>query len=174
MNKIRFGKSLSVLLLLGSVWSSAQQKIPLGARLKLHWQGSSVRFSEDGRTHEISLKGLFDAVELKSVKLQSATESKGFMYLLLDVVGPSKLPRDNHECGAGNESNLVWLKLDQEWKLLDSKNFRYDSCWASVSMIDPPRWAGDTLTVTTDNKVVTYSYKRPEEGLKIGDSAPTR
>ena len=167
-------KSLGVLLLLGSVWSSAQQKIPLGSRLKLHWHGSSVRFIEDGRPHEVSIKGLFDAVELKSVKLQSATESKGFVYLLLDVDGPSKLPRDNHECGAGNESNLVWLKLDPEWKLLDSKNFRYDSCWASISAIDLPRWEGNTLTVTTENKVVTYSYKRPEEGLKIADSAPAK
>jgi len=109
MNKISLGKSLGVLLLLGSVWSSAQQKVPLGSRLKLHWHANTVRFVEDGRTHEISLKGLFDAVELDSVKLQSATESKGFMYMLLDVEGPSKLPRDNHECGAGNESNLVWL-----------------------------------------------------------------
>jgi hypothetical protein len=111
---------------------------------------------------------------LESVKLQSATESNGFMYLLLDVVGPSKLPRDSHECGAGSESNLVWLKLDREWKLLDSKNFRYDSCWASISAIDPPLSEGDTLTVTTENKVVTYSYKRPEEGLKITDSAPAK
>ena len=133
-----------------------------------------MRFIEDGRTHEVSIKGLFDAVELESVKLQSATESNGFMYLLLDVVGPSKLPRDSHECGAGSESNLVWLKLDREWKLLDSKNFRYDSCWASISAIDPPLWEGDTLTVTTENKVVTYSYKRPEEGLKITDSAPAK
>ena len=168
------GKSLGILLLLGSVWTSAQQKVPLGSRLKLHWHANSVRFVEDGRTHEISLKGLFDAVELDSVKLQSATESKGFIFLLLDVEGPSTLPRDNHECGAGNESNLVWLKVDQEWKLLDAKSFRYDSCWASISVIDPPRWEGDTLTVTTDNKVVTYSYKRPEEGLKIVDSAPAK
>ena len=171
---IRMGKSLGVLLLLGSVWSSAQQKVPLGSRLKLHWHASSVRFTEDGRPHEISIKGLFDAVELESVKLQSATESKGFMYLLLDVEGPSKLPRDNHECGAGSESNLVWLKLDLEWKLLDSKSFRYDSCWASISAIDPPTWKGDTLTVMTDNKVVTYSYKSPEEGLKIADSAAAK
>ena len=96
------------------------------------------------------------------------------MYLLLDVVGPSKLPRDSHECGAGSESNLVWLKLGREWKLLDSKSFRYDSCWASISAIDPPLWEGDTLTVTTENKVVTYSYKRPEEGLKIADFAPAK
>jgi hypothetical protein len=165
---------LGILLLLGSVWSFAHQKVPLGSRLKLHWHGNSVRFVEDGRAHEISVKGLFDAVELQSVKLQSATESRGFMYLLLDIEGPSKLPRDNHECGAGSESNLVWLKLDLEWKVLDAKSFRYDSCWASISMIDPPRWEGDTLTVSTENKVVTYSYKHPEEGLKIADSAPAK
>ena len=168
------GKSLGILLLLGSVLCSAQQKVPLGSRLKLHWHGRSVRFIEDGRAHEISVKGLFDAVELERVKLQSAIESKGFMYLLLDVEGPSKLPRDNHECGAGNESNLIWLKVGQAWKLLDAKSFRYDSCWASISMIDPPRWEGDTLIVASDNQVATYSYKHPEEGLKIVDSVPAK
>ena len=168
------GKSLGILLLLGSVWCSAQQKVPLGSRLKLHWHGSSVRFIEDRRAHEISIKGLFDAVELDSVKLQSATQSKGFIYLLLDVEGPSKLPRDSHECGAGSESNLVWLKLDLDWKVLSANKFRYDSCWASISAIDPPLWAGDTLTVTTENKVVTYSYRRPEEGLKIANSVPAK
>jgi hypothetical protein len=96
------------------------------------------------------------------------------MYLLRDIQGQSKLPIDNNDGGAGSESNLVWLKLDQEWKLLDAKSFRYDSCWASISMIDPPRWEGDTLTVSTENKVVTYSYKRPEEGLRIADSAPAK
>jgi len=58
--------------------------------------------------------------------------------------------------------------------VLDAKSFTYDSCWASVSMIDPPRWEGDTLTVATEIKVVTYSYKRPEEALKITDSAPAK
>jgi hypothetical protein len=67
------------------------------------------------------------------------------------------------------ESDLIWLKLDQDWKLLDAKSFRYDSCWSNVSVIDPPKWQGDTLTVTTTDKVASYSYKHPEEGLKIAE-----
>jgi hypothetical protein len=34
-------------------------------------------------------------------------------------------------------------------------------------VIDPPTWQGDILTVTTIDKVATYSYKHPDEGLKV-------
>jgi hypothetical protein len=146
-----------------------QSGTPLGARIKIHWQGSTAYFREGGSSHEISIREQFEAVRLDTVILQSAKEANGFIYLLLDVTGPSKLPRDSHQCGAGNESDLIWLKLDKNWKLLDAKNFRYDSCWSSVSVIDPPKWQGDTLKVTTIDNVAIYSYKHPEEGLKVVD-----
>ncbi|HEY6307709.1 MAG TPA: hypothetical protein VI488_14750 [Candidatus Angelobacter sp.] len=171
----------SVLLALGAaaffalgVAVAQQSNVPLGARIKMKWQGDAVRFAEGGQTHEVSIKEQFQAVRLDTVVLQSAKESNGFIYLLLDVTGPSKLPRDSHQCGGGNESNLIWLKLDKDWKVLDAKNFLYDSCWTSASMIDPPKWQGDTLKVTTVDKVATYSYKHPDEGLKVSEVAETK
>ncbi len=166
--------ALFVLMLLGA-GALAQTPVPLGARLRVRWQGSTVRLLEGGRTHLVSIQGQFNAAGLNSVKLQSAKEADGFIYLLLDVSGLSKLPPDEHQCGAGVESNLIWLKLDQNWKLLDAKNFLYDSCWSPISLSDGPTWQGDTLTVTadkisadsTETMVATYSYKRPEEGLKV-------
>lgn len=157
-------------LLLASAAMGQQGNTPLGARLKMHWKGDTVSFLEAGQTHDVSIKEQFQAVQLEKVILQSAKESNGFIYLLLDVTGPSKLPRDSHQCGAGNESNLIWLKLDKSWKQVDVKTFLYDSCWTdSAAMIDPPKWTGDTLKVTTVNKVATYSYRTPDEGLKIKD-----
>jgi hypothetical protein len=155
-----------------------QSLAPLGARLKVRWQGSTVLFDEDGTLHEVSIKGQFGAAGLDSVKVQSAKQKTGFIYLLLDVTGPSKIPADSHQCGAGAESNLVWLKLDQDWKLLDAKTFLYESCWSTVEAADPPRWEGDTLKVSadkftansTETQVASYSYKRPEEGLKISEA----
>ncbi|HJX85808.1 MAG TPA: hypothetical protein VJ723_15815 [Candidatus Angelobacter sp.] len=153
----------------------AQSVVPLGARLRVRWQGRTVRLIEGGRTHLVSIEGQFNGAGLESVKLQSAKEANGAIYLLLDVSGPSKIPPDARQCGAGVESNLIWLKLDQNWKLLDAKNFLYDSCWSPIGSSDGPAWQGDTLTVTadkfsadsTETMVATYSYNRPEEGLKV-------
>jgi hypothetical protein len=160
-------------LMLMSVAATGQSNTaPLGARVKMRWQGDNVLFTEGANTHQVSLHEKYVGVRLDKVTLQSAKEAGGFIYLVLDVTGPSKLPRDSHQCGGGNESNLIWLKLDQDWKVLDSKDFLYDSCWRSESatMIDPPKWTGDTLRAATLDKVVTYTYKHPEDGLKVTDA----
>ncbi len=172
--------AMTAVLLTAVAAMVGQQSIaPLGARLKVRWQGSTVLFQEDGTAHEVSIKDQFGAAGLDSVKVQSAKKATGFIYLLLDVTGPSKIPGDSRQCGAGTESNLVWLKLDQDWKLLDAKTFLYESCWSTVEAADPPRWQDDTLKVSadkftansTETRVATYSYKHPEEGLKVSEAA---
>jgi len=174
----------AALVLVGAI-SVAQQSaspVPLGARLKLRWHGSTVYLREGNDSHELSLRDQFHAVQLDKVTLQSAKEAGDFIYLLLDVNGPSKVPGDSHQCGAGMESDLIWLKLSKDWKVLNAKNFHYDSCWATISADDPPKWEGDTLRVsvyavtsgTGRTLVATYSYKRPEEGLKIAEMPVTQ
>jgi hypothetical protein len=168
-------RSLALLLLAASVALAQQNAVPLGARLKLKWQGDVVRFQEGAASHEVALRDQFHAARLDKVALQSAKESGGFIYLLLDVTGPSKIPQDSHQCGAGYESDLIWLKLDKDWTLQDAKNFRYESCWATIDMDSPPKWQGDTLSVTVFSvsegagKTLTasYSYKRPEEAFNV-------
>jgi hypothetical protein len=150
--------------------ATQQTSAPLGARLKMHWKDASVSFREAASEHEIALRDYFHAVRLDKVILQSAKEANGFTYLLLDVTGPSKLPRDSHRCGGGNESDLIWLKLDGNWKVVAEKDFQYDSCWTSAAMVDPPKWQGDTLKAATIEKVATYSYKRPDEGLRVSEA----
>jgi len=165
-------------LLLTAAGVTAQAP-PLGARLKLRWGRDTVRFSVPGETHELSIRKYFYAARLANVKLESAKEAGGFMYLLLDVTGPSKEPADSHQCGAGTESDLIWLKLDKDWKLTDANQFRYDSCWRTISAYDDLTWHGDTLSVTADyvkeggvvtTMVASYSYQHPEAGLKVSET----
>jgi hypothetical protein len=156
----------------------AQSNIPLGARLKLHWKGSTVYLREGATEHELDVRDQFHAVRLDKVVLQSAKDAGGFIYLLLDVTGPSKLPQDSHQCGAGYESDLIWLKLDTDWKVQNTSDFRYESCWSTISADDPPKWTGDTLTVSvfsveggkSVSRVATYSYKHPEDGIKVTET----
>ena len=155
-----------------------QSSVPLGARLKLHWKGSTVYVRDGAAEHELGVRDHFYAAALDKVVLQSAKESGGFTYLLLDVTGPSKLPRDSHQCGAGDESNLIWLKLDKDWKIQDAKDFRYEPCWSDISADDPPKWQGDTLQVSVFSaaggksvtQVAKYTYKRPEDGIKVTET----
>jgi hypothetical protein len=169
-------------LLIGAVAVAQQSNAPLGARLKMRWQGNTVTFRDGGSSHELSIRDQFHAVRLDKVVLQSAKESNGLIYLLLDVTGPSKVPGDSHQCGAGTESDLIWLKLDKDWKVVDAKNFRYDSCWSTISADDPPKWEGDTLKVTVfsvkdgESKTLaaTYTYRHPEDGLKVVEVAETK
>jgi hypothetical protein len=159
--------------------SAHESSAPLGARLKLHWKGATVYVRDGASEHELAIRDHFHAVVLDKVVLQSAKEAGGFIYLLLDVTGPSKVPADSHQCGGGTESDLIWLKLDKEWKIQDAKDFRYDSCWSTISADDPPKWEGDTLKVTVFsvasggngvNQVATYSYRRPDEGIKVTET----
>jgi hypothetical protein len=160
--------------------SRAQQgSAPLGARLKLHWKGATVYVREGSSEHELAIRDHFHAVILEKVVLQSAKEAGGFIYLLLDVTGPSKVPSDSHQCGGGTESDWIWLKLDKDWKVQEAKDFRYDSCWSTISADDPPKWEGDTLKVSVFsvvsggngvNQVATYTYKHPEEGIKVTET----
>ncbi len=170
-------KTITILLVLCAA-ALGQSNVPLGARLKMHWKGSTVYLREGDKEHSLDLKDQYHAVRLDQVVLQSAKEAGGFIYLLLDVTGPSKLPPDAHQCGAGTESDLIWLKLLPDWKVQDAKDFRYESCWATISADDPPKWEGDTLKVSvfiaTSGKSLTqvaaYTYKHPEEGIKVTEA----
>lgn len=142
-------KTMAILLVLSvASVAIAQSNIPLGSRLKLRWKGSKVYLREGANEHEFDVRGQYHAMALDKVILQSAKEAGGFIYLLLDVTGPSKLPGDAHQCGAGSESDLIWLKLGPDWTVQDTKDFRYESCWSDISPDEPPKWTGDTLKVS--------------------------
>jgi len=139
------------------------------SKIKLSWKGGTLHLNESGRNHDIPLDGQFDAAEIESVKLRSAKQAKGFIFLLLDVTGPSKVPRDKSECGSRNESDLIWLKLDSTWSFKEGSSFLYSSCLLPIATVDGPAWDGEIYRVTTKNQVATYSSAHPEDGLKVAD-----
>ena len=148
---------------------------PLGARLKLRWDEKTITVFEGGQKHVIALGDNVHAFVLGSVKLQSAKEKDGFIYLVFDVTGPSRARRAvaSGYCGAGEESNLIWVKLQLDWDLKKAQSFLYASCLESLEISDGPAWDGTTLEVrSTDyrqniDKIARYSLKQPEDGLQI-------
>lgn len=80
------------------------------------------------------------------------------MYLLLDISGPSKIPGGPGYCAAGQEYNVVWLRLDSGLKLLDIKSALYDSCLESIALDPEPRKA-DEPRYKIRNNAVKIDYK---------------
>jgi hypothetical protein len=137
-----------------------------------------------GRSHRLDLSKYINAAHIEDVSVAFLTRKDGFTYLVLDVCGLSKLPPDDHECGAGVECDLVWLKLDGVWRVKEAKDALYMSCWSSISNDDAVRIEGRRLFVEYDNfrsntrGRVTYDADNPESGLVVEekplhDATPT-
>lgn len=134
----------------------------------------SVVVTERGRSHALDLTKEIDAARIEDVSAPFLTRKDGFVYLVLDVCGPSKVPSDDRQCGAGTECNLVWLKLDEGWKKSDAVAERYESCWYPVTSDGGVRVEGRRLSLEFDDLreethcVVAYDADRPEQGLSVG------
>jgi hypothetical protein len=132
----------------------------------------SIVVTERGRPHTLDLSKQADAARIEDASVLLSTRKGGFVYLLLAVCGLSKLPPDDRQCGAGTECDLVWLKLDERWRVLDSKSELYESCWLPVTSDAGPTVTRRLMRLEYDDlranvrHVVTYDADRPEDGLK--------
>lgn len=133
----------------------------------------AVVVTERGRPHALDLTKEIDAARIEDVSAPFLTREGGFVYLVLDVCGPSKVPPDDRQCGAGVECNLVWLKLDGGWKKVDARAERYESCWYPVTSDGGVRVEGRRLSLEFDDLreethcVVAYDAGRPGQGLSV-------
>lgn len=142
-------------------------------RVKVRAKGHrSVVVTERGRAHVINVSKQIDAAHIEDASVLFLIRRDGFIYLVLTVCGLSKLPPDDRQCGAGIECNLVWLKLDERWRIRDAKSERYESCWAPITSDGGPQVKGRRLTLEYDNlrdnlrHVITFDADSPEQGLK--------
>ncbi|HEY0173295.1 MAG TPA: hypothetical protein VGB98_19960 [Pyrinomonadaceae bacterium] len=136
----------------------------------------SVVVRERGRAHTLNVSKHADAARIEEASVLFLTRRGEATYLLLDVCGPSKVPPDDRQCGAGTECNVVWLKLDRAWRVAGGRSVRYESCWSSVSS-EGPKVAGRLLTLALEDfrdevrREVSYDADSPEAGLSIKESA---
>jgi hypothetical protein len=137
----------------------------------------AVVVNERGRSHTLDLSKHVAAARIEKASVFFLTRKGEFTYLLLDVCGLSKLPPDDRQCGAGIECNVVWLKLDQAWRVRDAKSELYESCWTPISSDEGPKVSGRRLTLVVDDlreemrREVGYDADNPEEGLTLKQSA---
>lgn len=172
------GKAAAVLLLLclaraDAVVSRGAAQQPAARRgVSLRTRGRrSVVVREGGRAHVLDLSRHVEAMRIEDASRLFLTREGGFVYLLLEVCGLSKVPPDDRQCGAGTECDLVWLKLDEAWRERDAKSVRYESCWQPITSDEGPEVKGRTALLVFDDlrdntrHEVGYDADKPEAGL---------
>jgi hypothetical protein len=167
-----------ILLVLSAAWVAApgivaQRRAP---GLRVRGRGQTLLLSERGRTHTLRVADKVDAARITDASVIFESRAGEFLYLLLDVCGPSKAQPDDRQCGAGVECNLLWLKLDARRGVADSNSARYESCWAPITSDEGYRVNGRTLRATVNDfreqleYYITYDADRPEQGLQTRQS----
>ena len=145
--------------------------------IKLRPHKRQLALTVDGHMHLLDASKQLEAAKLDSASPLFFTRRTDFNYLLANVCGPSKLKPDDHECGAGTECDLLWLKLTPAWSIADAKAALYESCWQSATSDDGYKIDQHSLHVEYDNFLfkhhysVAYDADRPERGLVIEESA---
>ena len=131
----------------------------------------SVAITYKGKAHWLDLRQRIDAARITETELEFATEKKGFRYLLIDVIGWSRREQNDRQCGAGEEANMIWVKLDAAWKILDVKSVRYQSCWSGEEVVGNYQRTNDQMSFEFYTKggtaKLSYNANEPEKGFLI-------
>lgn len=143
---------------------------------KIRARGGGVSVTFQGKAHWLNVSAQTAAAKVTETELLFASEKGGFRFLVIDVSGWSREKQNDRQCGAGTESNLIWLKLDRAWKILDVRSVRYQSCWSGVDLNDPFKITKNSLEIEFDNirdKLnikLFYNAGEPEKGFQIEET----
>ena len=170
-----------IILLLACLWlsvSAAQTQQPNRiAGIKLRPHKRQLTLSVDGHSYLLDVSAQLEAAKLDDVTPLFFTRRPDFNYLLAVACGPSKLKPDDHQCGAGTECDLLWVKLTPAWRVAEAKAALYESCWQSATSEDGYRIEQNILHLEYDNFLFKHHYRlaydadKPERGLVIEESA---
>jgi hypothetical protein len=123
----------------------------------------------------LDLKPFSAAAVINNAEILSARMDGRIWYVVVSVTGPTLRNGGMRHCGAGEESNLVWLKLSGP-HILDVRSVLYHSCAFSIESYDRPQPAKERWRVEYDSFsemrkfVWTYDAGTPERGFSIAST----
>lgn len=144
--------------------------------IRARGRGSKLILTYQGRNHSLDVRESIGAAKLKETSVLFVTRRPDFTYLVVEACGPSKPKSDDRQCGAGEECNLLWIKLGVKWEVSDIKSVLYESCWLPVNSMDGYKVSGNTLALEYDdlrkgvNARLTYDAEQAESGFLIEES----
>ena len=167
----------ALVLFASSTVSAMAQQTSEKPQIKLRAQGRRLILTSRGVRRTLDVKDKVEAAKLDDVKLLFVSSKESFTYLLVSACGASKPVPDAGHCGAGEECDLLWIKLDTSLRMSDIKSARYESCWQPVTSSESYKINGQTLLVEYDDfsekkhYKLSYNADQPEGGFQIEESA---
>jgi hypothetical protein len=169
INNLRHISIIAILLLINSL--AFAQTSPKSA-YKIQMKRDNLFVTYQNKPHKLNVRDKIDAAKITDTKILFANRRDTFTYLVIDVLGQSKAKQDNHQCGAGEEANLLWIKLDAKWQVADINSVRYESCWSTATSDEGYKINDKTLAINIsdfhNNEAIKLSYdaNAPEKGFK--------
>lgn len=170
-------KSVIIFTVLFLACGSALGQKQAKSSYKIRAEGRQLILSFQGKTHRLNTIEQIDAEKVTNTEILYAGKKDNFTYLVVDVSGQSRAKQNDRQCGAGIESNLIWIKLDSMWKISGINSVRYESCWSSVNSEEGYKINGKTLFIELnnfrENQYIRLSYNadEPERGFQIEQKA---
>jgi hypothetical protein len=124
----------------------------------------------------LDLKPFSAAALINRAEILSARMHEGIWYVVVSVTGPTLRDGGLRHCGAGDEGNLVWLKMSGP-HVLDVRSVLYQSCAFSIEAYNRPQQVNQLWRVEYDSFsekrkfVWTYDERTPQLGFSVA-SAP--
>lgn len=124
----------------------------------------------------LDLKRFSGAALITTGNLLSVKVQGQITYVVVEVSGPTRASGGSGYCGAGEEANLIWLKLRGP-EVLDVSSVRHYSCAFSIETLNRPQdmkeqWRVEYESFSEKRKFVwTYDERTPERGVSVVSSA---
>ncbi len=136
--------------------------------------GSVLSIMHQHVRHRIQLTASVK-VDMDTVEVIDSQNIGALTYLLLVVSGPSRRNgRGAGQCGAGEETAIVWLRLFN-WRIERSQSQLVASCWTDNSVLEPLQITDDAIglrfmVMRPDSATLRLRYDRtkPERGFDVG------
>jgi len=152
------------------------QKSQINPAYKIRASKGGVTVTYQGKAHRLNVGEHIDAARVRNTEVLFANQKDGFRYLVIGVSGDSRDSDYDRQCGAGIESNFIWLKLDAAWKIVDTKSVRYESCWSGIDPDGPFKVTKTMMTMAFTNSrddvrtKLTYNADEPEKGFQLEET----
>lgn len=173
LNNLKYISIIIIVFLTGSL--AFAQKASKTA-YKVRAKGRQLVITYQGKAHTLNTTEQVDAAKVTETKILFASRKGDFMYLVIDVMGQSREKLNDRQCGAGEEGNFLWVKLDSGWRIAGIKSIAYESCWTSTSS-DNYKINASTMSIEISDfsrdieSKVSYNAGEPEKGFKIEEKA---
>lgn len=155
-------------------WRTDAQTNSARALLRVRHRGGRIILKANGRSYPLVLNNKISAANLQTVKLLFANRKRSDTFIVIDACGWSKSRPDDRQCGAGEECDLVWVKLDAGWHVKDAQSILYESCWQTIDPDDDGyQITGEQLQMKitnfsrNTNSSMRYDTREPEKGFQI-------